>query len=146
MKINKAKYKTKQREFIIKYFENNSAKHITAENIIDYCKEKNIAISKATIYRSLSLLLKDGIINKYFSSEKSSFCYSLTTINCNSKDHYHLHCKNCDKIFHIDGLEFENISKKIKKDFNFIIDASKNTLHGECSECIKKEKGEKQCL
>ena len=144
--ITKTKYKTKQREFIIKYFESNQNKHVTAEDIIEYCKEEKIAISKATIYRTLNLLLEESIINKYFIDEKACSCYMLTTTSCNSKDHYHLRCKNCDKIFHIDGLEFEKISKKIKKEFNFTIDVSKTTLYGKCGDCFKETKGEKQCL
>lgn len=136
---NQSHYKTKQRELIIEYFKKSKKKHITADDLITYFKNKNISVSKSTVYRALDMLLKEGTITKYLIDEKTSTCYSYNdNSHCESHDHYHLRCSDCDKVFHIDGNEFTKMKNKIKKEFDFDIDETKTVLYGKCKDCKKK--------
>ena len=140
-------YKTKQRDLIIEYFKKSKKKHITADDIIKHFKDKNISCSKATIYRTLDMLLKEELITKYMIDEKTSSCYALIDHDCDGLNHYHLRCSSCDKVFHIDGEEFNKMKSKIKQEFDFDVDISKTVLYGKCKDCKKKDnkKKEKEC-
>ncbi|MCQ2979526.1 MAG: transcriptional repressor [Clostridia bacterium] len=138
----KVHYKTKQRDLIIEYFKKSKRKHITADDIITHFKNKNIPVSKATVYRSLDMLVKENIITKYMIDEKVQACYSYQEHSCDKNNHYHLRCNECDKVFHIDNEEFTKMSNKIKKEFDFDIDVSKTVLYGKCKECKNKHKKE----
>lgn len=139
----KGHYKTKQRDLIVDYFKRSTKKHITADDIITYFKNKNISCSKSTVYRALDMLVKENIISKYMIDEKVQACYSYNSCHHDGEAHYHLRCNECDKVFHIDGEEFTKMSNKIKKEFDFDIDISKTVLYGKCKDCKAKEKNKK---
>ena len=86
-----------------------------------------------TIYRYLDNLVKEGIIKKNYSEEKSSSCYQYVGKRC--KEHYHLKCNNCGEIIHLDSEIFSSIEKKIIDRYGFKIDNIKTILYGTCNKC-----------
>lgn len=127
------KYKTKQRAAILDFIKNNKDKEITANDILVYLNKNDLKASQTTIYRYLDTLVKEGIIKKNYSDEKSSSCYQYVAKNC--KEHYHLKCNNCGEITHLDSEIFSSIEKKIIDKYGFKIDNIKTILYGTCNKC-----------
>lgn len=120
---------SKQRDEILKII-NNSKEHLTAEEIFLLCKQGGIEISMATIYRNLSILVKNGAVKKLsIIGEPDRYDKNLTT-------HEHFICSRCKKVIdiHIDDLK-EVLTKKTGID----IDSYDLCMHYICPECKNKE-------
>ncbi len=127
------KYKTKQRVAILDFIESNKDREVTANDILVYLNKNDLKASQTTIYRYLDNLVKEGIIKKNYSEEKSSSCYQYVGKRC--KEHYHLKCNNCGEIIHLDSEIFSSIEKKIIDRYGFKIDNIKTILYGTCNKC-----------
>ena len=126
------KYST-QREEILKVLY-NSKKHLTPEEIYNEVKKYNSSIGLATVYRALSFLEKEGLVNSIsFGTEGKK--YEL------NRGHHHDHmiCLNCDKIIEFYDEELEKLQEKIAKKHGFKLVAHELNMYGICDSCNKKE-------
>ena len=73
----RSKYKTKQRETLIRYFETIPGEHFTAGDVCDYFKAQGAPIGQSTVYRQLEALVDEGILNKYVIKIKYLCCVFL---------------------------------------------------------------------
>lgn len=125
---------TSQRQDIIRLLINDENKHLSASDIYNLLQDKDSSMGLATVYRTLDLLTKMGIVVKRdFNDEISR--YELVT---NRISHHHLICKNCGKVIEIPDLLPENITRKIlqKKGFKCVDYSIK--FYGYCQECREK--------
>lgn len=130
----KSIYNTKQREIILNYLMENKNRTITAEEIINYSRIIGEKIGKATVYRYLNNLLETNMVKKFVLDDGKGSCYQYVD-GKKCEEHYHLKCKNCNKIIHLDCDEFINIQKHILKEHGFEIDSIKTVLYGMCKKC-----------
>lgn len=127
-------YKTKQREILINFFENNHDKCFSAEEIAKELNNTNISVS--AVYRNLSELEKDGKIRKITKNGTIKSFYQF--VDCDEcKDHLHLTCIQCGKTSHLDINESAVIAKNILKNARFNIDKNNTILYGLCDKCNK---------
>ena len=130
----KSIYNTKQREIILNYLIENKNRTITADEIINYSRIIGEKIGKATVYRYLNNLLETNMVKKFVLDDGKGSCYQYVD-GKKCEEHYHLKCKNCNKIIHLDCDEFINIQKHILKEHGFEIDSIKTVLYGMCKKC-----------
>ena len=151
-KLKDTEYRlTKPRKIIYGILE-NSKEHLSAEDI--YRKAYSIypAIGLTTVYRTLELFIKMGIVNKYdFGDGRAR--YELNYIENNTiEHHHHLVCKVCHKIIDYSDFideEIELIQKTIKnleKKYNFHITDHFIEFYGYCNECYQKLKKDDKFL
>lgn len=133
-------YKTKQRELILACFKENSQRHLTAEDITDYLKQKSEAVGKTTVYRALDKLISEGAVRKYVTEEGKSACYQYIDENMNCGEHFHLKCTRCNRLFHVDCDYLNELGNHIFEHHKFTVDNTKTVLYGICEECRKNEK------
>ncbi len=126
---------TNQRLLIAeKIFSLNS--HFTVEELTDMLKDKKDEISRATIYRTVSLLVESGqLIEHDFGQNSKYYEFSPT-----SKEHHdHIVCIDCGFIEEFQNQEIEKLQINIANRYSYeLIDHSLN-LYGKCK--ILKEKG-----
>ena len=72
---SKPKYKTKQRETLLRYLETVPGTHITAADVYEYFRSQGTPIGQSTIYRQLEHLVDEGIINKYIIDANTPACF-----------------------------------------------------------------------
>lgn len=140
MEKNTFKYKTKQRAHIIEYLKQNINNHITAETIIEYFKNVNIAIGKSTVYRCLDSLVQENIIRKYATAERESACFQYIDNSEECNNHYHMKCIKCGSLIHLDCDEIQELQQHILKEHNFKLDICKTVLYGICKACMEQER------
>jgi Fe2+ or Zn2+ uptake regulation protein len=116
---------TPQRLAILKYLDNHRS-HPTVEEIFSELKQKNPSLSKTTVYNSVEILRKHGLI------QSVSISISETRYDFKNKMHHHFLCKNCGKIMDID-IECPNIDKVIKEGYK--IEEVHGYFKGLCKEC-----------
>lgn len=122
-------YKTKQRQLIASFFEKNTDRQFSVNDVSDEFSE---SIGKSTVYREISRLEKDGFLRKYPDSD-GGFLYQYAGEHCH--EHFHLRCVSCGKIVHLDCHVMNGVCEHISCEHGFDIDMSRTVLFGTCSKC-----------
>ena len=134
---SKQEYKTKQREDIIEYLQQNEGKHITVNDIYEHLKINNVAVGQTTIYRNLEKLVDTGIVNKYIVDINSPACFEYINPKIHSECDvcFHLRCEKCGVLLHTQCDEIKSVLNHIREEHNFIIDPKRTVFYGICDKC-----------
>lgn len=135
-KLNRGpmQYNTKQRELLLKFFNDNHDKTFSAEQIIEALKQSDISIS--AVYRNLSSLEKEGKIKKVTkSSSRKAYYQFLDCSEC--REHLHITCTKCGKTTHLPDTDCMLITQNILHNSKFNIDKNNTILYGLCDKCSK---------
>lgn len=120
--------KTKQKETVIKVF-SAMRNHPTAEMVCDEVFKVDPTVGRATVYRILNSLVKDGGAIKvpvYDGADR--FDITVTP-------HFHAKCRKCGAVVDIVA---EPKLPKVTDPCGFIIEGGTVLYYGVCSECAKK--------
>ncbi len=135
----KLKYKTKQRDILLKYLETVPGVHITANDVCEYFKKQGANIGQSTIYRHLEGLVDEGIINKYIIDGNSPACFEYVGANSHICGNvcFHCKCEKCGKLIHLHCDEMEEIQEHLFKAHQFKMDPLRTVFYGLCEECMQ---------
>ena len=104
---------TRQREILLRrIFEREE--HFSAEDLED--RVKGDGISKATIYRTLQLLVDAGLVNEVALKDDRRM-YEHTYGHA---PHDHIVCIDCKKVFEFDGAALQKIEAELASGIGFI--------------------------
>jgi len=105
--------------------------HATAEQVYEHIHEKQPSISKATVYRNLSLMTESGeLLN-------AGNFHGSTHYDHNCHEHYHFICDECKRIFDLNG-DYSGIIGKTKETNDHDIKGCHISFTGVCHECKMK--------
>ncbi|RLD15509.1 MAG: hypothetical protein DRI28_00220 [Caldiserica bacterium] len=130
---------SKGRREIISFLKKNRGKHLSAEDIYKALKKKGVSLT--TVYRTLKILERAGIV------KKSTFSKRHMSYELSYKPHIHLICSDCGKIEEIKGVPPEKLMKLVgiessEEDFtpvSYIVE-----IYGICKSCRLKLKRTKR--
>ncbi|MCD6328861.1 MAG: transcriptional repressor [Candidatus Cloacimonetes bacterium] len=110
--------------------------HFSADDLYIQLKQEEYDISRATVYRTLDLLVKSELVLKT-QLESGAYLYEHAK---NPAHHDHLICNKCGKIieFHSDGIE--SLQEQVAKKNEFHMTGHSLRLYGICKECQENEK------
>ena len=87
---------------------NEMHRHVTADQIYTFIRDKYPSIGRGTVYRNLGILVEEGKVRKVEVPDGSDrFDFTL-------ENHYHVECVKCGEIFDVDMDVISEIEKKIK--------------------------------
>jgi Fur family ferric uptake transcriptional regulator len=136
-KLNKKGIRfTKQRDLLMMQILNLND-HFSADTLYIKLKIKGINISRATIYRTLTLFEECGIIKKALKDEDISY-YEASEMD---EHHDHLICVECGEIIEFCSEEIEKIQKEIYDKYNYLPASHQLILKGICEKCRRKING-----
>jgi len=132
-KMQQLNYKiTPQRQVILKVFLENTAEHLSAEEVYYLVKVNYPDIGLATVYRTLDLLTELEVLKKIdFGDNRTR--YELDR----QKTHYHHHmiCLECGRVQEFDDDLLETLEKSLTQKTGFIITDHQLKFFGYCKEC-----------
>ena len=121
---------TQQRESIASVlFE--STRHLSAEDVEERLRERGEHVGKATIYRTLNLLVEVGLATEHDFDEG----FKRYEAKVGPARHDHLICTSCGKVveFHHEGLQ--ELQREIAGEEGFRPVSRQLKIYGLCSEC-----------
>ena len=128
---------TPSREAIVEVLEERG-RHLSAEEIYSYLKEKQHKVGIATVYRNLELLSRMGIVHRVnFGDGKEH--YEMARVP--ALHHHHLICTRCGKVvdyqdFQQEENEFvERLGRALGKKYDFLIQSHQLYFYGICRDC-----------
>ena len=126
-------YNTEQRAALLAFLNENSDKTFSAKEIALALKGKSI--SKSSVYRNLAELEAERKIKRVTKAgSKESFYQFFDNSSC--KNHIHLSCTKCGKIFHLESEQTERLVSEVEAADGFEISRGETTLYGICKDCL----------
>lgn len=102
--------------------------HFSVDEILLLMKEDDIQISRATVYRTIDLLVQSGLIKKLSLEGQETRYESAHT----SGHHDHIICIDCHKIIEFFNPELEKLQDEILSQHQFKMERHVHQLYGRC--------------
>lgn len=128
-------YNTKQGSLILSLLQKQPGRHFTADDIISELANDGRPVGKATVYRHLDKLIKQGLVRKYIAEEGQSACFEFIDKSGNCKSHYHLKCSGCGRLLHVECGYLDELAQHVLEHHGFVISPEKTVLYGMCEKC-----------
>jgi Fur family transcriptional regulator, ferric uptake regulator len=128
---------TAQRRALIETIQ-EATTHLDAASLLKQARERDPNIDRATVYRTLELLKKLGMIDEldlmHLNGEKHY--YEVKT----QQDHLHLACFGCGEITEFETPAFERLKREIASANRFEIQVMRLEVGGLCGACRAKQR------
>lgn len=108
--------------------------HFEADELLFKMKEKGVKISRATVYRTLELLVKSGMVRRVHLGE-DHYHYEHVTGNSH---HDHLICTTCGAVIEFHDPELERRQHEICDRKRFTPTFHNLQILGVCNDCRRK--------
>lgn len=128
---------TRPREVIVKKILSAKAgEHFTADQLWEELRKKHKRVSKATVYRTLNLLVGKKVVEEHDFGKEEKYYERLLE----RPHHDHLICIHCGRIIEFENLDVECLQEKIAQEHGFNIAYHSHKLFGACSHCHQQKK------
>jgi len=109
-------------------------KHFEADELLVDLRLNDLKVSKATIYRTLALLVQSGLLREVIFGERHAHYEHVY----GHEHHDHLVCNNCDKIIEFTEHRIEKLQEEVCKKYKFKAESHRLQIQGLCENCSKK--------
>ena len=113
----------------------NSTGHLDADSLLFQLRNKGRKVSRATIYRTLDLLVQCGLARKSRLG-REHYVYERVTPG---KRHDHMVCTGCGTIIEFYDAELEERQREVCLSYHFRPTFYSLQIQGLCAECQKHE-------
>lgn len=108
--------------------------HFDPEELHIDLRRKGASVSRASIYRTIPLLVEAGIIEEVERVDKHAH-YELTY---GREHHDHMLCMGCGRVIEFLSQSMEKLQDRICKEHNFTGETHTLEIKGYCRKCAKK--------
>jgi Fur family ferric uptake transcriptional regulator len=127
---------TPQRRQIIEVLAESSG-HVTGAEIVERCRERDVATVPSTVYRTLDVLEELGLIRHGHGADGREEYHIRPT-----GEHGHLYCDRCGRQWELDDTHLRQFVSDVELQNRFSVDLSHVTVVGRCADCVAAEPGE----
>ena len=104
--------------------------HVGADEVWTQVKTQHPYVDLATVYRTLQLLKRVGVVTEVIIGNKLHF--ELTDQH---NRHHHMVCSHCDAVQTLSPGYLDELSQRLQREFGFAPDLENFTIGGTCSKC-----------
>jgi Fur family ferric uptake transcriptional regulator len=109
--------------------------HLSVEDIEQRLRERGLRIGKATVYRTLDILAKSGMITERDFGEGFRRYERVP----GHPHHEHLICTRCGKVIEFTNERLERLKALVAEEYGFQHHHHRLDIYGVCRECQLKE-------
>lgn len=122
---------TQQREAVAQVVF-GSAEHLSVDELERELRRLGERIGKATIYRTLDLLVRSRLVEEHdFGEGFKRYEHRLSR----QPVHEHLVCLECGKVTEFQSPEIEAVEDRVRGEFGFVPGRHRLEIYGLCREC-----------
>lgn len=108
--------------------------HFTAEQLLEWSRQKDQSVSRATVYRTLPLLTESGLVREMDFGKDFKF---YDPNYADHPNHSHIICQDCDKIVEFESDKIIKIEDEITHKLGFSVKTQRLQITGTCDELKK---------
>ena len=105
--------------------------HFTAEQLLEWSRQRDKTLSRATVYRTLPLLTESGLVREMDFGKDYKF---YDPNYASHPNHSHIICEDCEKIVEFESDKIEKIENEISHRLGFSVTSQRLQLTGSCEE------------
>src|SRR5450759_4274712 len=121
---------TRQRQILLDLLD-HSGQHLDAERLYQMAKEKDPKLNRVTVYRTLKLLKKGGLVDELdLMHHEGDQHYYETRLK---QEHAHVICLRCGRIEEFFGEPLQRMREQIETHLGFEIVLARTEVGGYCS-------------
>ncbi len=128
---------TPQRRAVLDVVIESEGKHLSTEEVYDIVKKDCPEIGLATVYRTLQLLEKIGVVCK-LNFDDGCNRYELVQAD-HPHQHHHLICNICGVVEEVEDVLLESLENKVETKYSFKITNHDVKFYGICKKCSEKK-------
>ncbi|HEV3317191.1 MAG TPA: transcriptional repressor [Candidatus Angelobacter sp.] len=123
---------TRQRRTILSIIE-TAKQHLDAGQILRKAKKQDSGIDRVTVYRTLGLLKRHGLIDELdlMHVRGEAHFYERRT----KRDHLHMTCLRCGAVTEFESPLFNKLKQEVARDCHFHIAVARLEIGGYCPKC-----------
>lgn len=103
--------------------------HFTAEQLLDWSRERDKSVSRATVYRTLPLLTESDLVREMDFGKEFKF---YDPNYADHPNHNHIICKDCDKIVEFESDKIAALEEEIVHKLGFSVDSERLQITASC--------------
>src|SRR5262245_18914783 len=105
--------------------------HFTAEQLLEWSRERDKSVSRATVYRTLPLLTESGLVREMDFGK--DYKYYVPNYADHPK-HNHIICQDCEKIVEFESDKISKIEDEISHRLGFEVKSQRLQITARCAE------------
>jgi Fur family ferric uptake transcriptional regulator len=121
---------TAQRQAIIETVFSTD-KHFTAEQLLDWSRQRDRSVSRATVYRTLPLLTESGLVREMDFGKDYKF---YDPNYADHPNHNHIICQDCERIVEFESDKIDKIESEISHKLGFTVKTQRLQITGTCDQ------------
>jgi Fur family ferric uptake transcriptional regulator len=121
---------TSQRQAIIESVF-STQEHFTAEQLLEWARQRDRSVSRATVYRTLPLLTESGLVREMDFGKDYKF---YDPNYAEHPHHSHIICNDCEKIVEFESEKLDKLENEISHKLGFSIKTQRLQITGTCEE------------
>src|SRR5262250_681682 len=125
---------TRQRKVILQVMD-DADQHLDVDQILERAQKIDPDIHLVTVYRTVDLLKKQGLIDELDLLHLRGDRHYYETHG--PRDHIHVACLKCGKVREFESRLYEQLKNQIARDFDMKVTVSRTEVGGYCAECLK---------
>jgi Fur family ferric uptake transcriptional regulator len=122
---------TSQRQSVLTVFL-SAGGHLTVEDLHALVAKDDPTISAATVYRTMNLLVEQGLAIKHHFRDQASAAFEPVF---GRPSHDHMVCTDCGRIIEFADDIIEARQRQVAQDYGFELRARRQELRGRCESC-----------
>lgn len=112
-------------------------RHFTADDLVDEVRRRREGPSKATVYRTLSLMTMAGVLEEHKFANSAASMYEIAW---GRHHHDHLICLDCSTIYEFYDQMLEDVQDRAAGAQGFKPLTHSLKIYGVCATCLKKSR------
>jgi Fur family ferric uptake transcriptional regulator len=124
---------TRQRRVILEVMD-NAEQHLDVDQILERAQKMDPAVHLVTVYRTIDLLKKEGLIDELDLLHLRGDRHYYETHG--PRDHIHVACLRCGKVREFESRLYEQLKEQIARDFGMQVTVSRTEVGGICNACL----------
>jgi len=114
--------------------------HVTSAQVLDGVNQIDSGIGRASIFRTLDLLTRLGIIRPTYMESSSTPKYVLMP----DGHHHHVICTHCHHVMEFDDCGLETMARQLEDRLGVRIHGHLLEFYAECENCLKSAPSEEE--
>lgn len=130
----RGEYSTRQKRLMMSFLKQHDLEPYSVDELVFEMQEQGEKIGRSTAYRYLEQLTEQGSVRKYQNARGvTQYQHVADASACDG--HFHMMCKKCGRLLHVDCELMQSLAEHIYSDHSFRLDPRETVLMGICVRC-----------